>query len=303
MRYGGRRSSDRKSLLNMTPMFPPPLPPVLPQTSLLAALGKRLAKQPQAILSGAVNYYPGPSGSPATANDIPMAYVAQETAFFSNLTVWETVLLSARLRCDASDDSVAEQAHALIKRLGLAECMHTRVGGDTGGRMVPGISGGEKRRLSIACELAGSNMDQATILIADEPTSGLDAFQADLVVAKLKELASLTGSIVMCSLHQPRSASMHRVDDLLLMVPGGRVAYHGPMSSCLEHFRRLGHVCPAHHSPAEFLVDLVSVDNSSEDTRQASEQRILRIVSSWRDRSDGVKSEEPQVGPLTELFG
>ena len=238
------------------------------QTSLLTAIARRMRKQPGATLSGHLNYRRESGETPMCA-DVPLAYVAQETAFFSNLTVWETVLFAAKLRAeggaagDGSDPSA--DAHNLLSRLGLLDCMHTRVGGDTGGKMVTGISGGEKKRLSIACELAGKSATEPSILVADEPTSGLDAFQADLVVAKLKELAVTTRSIVVCSLHQPRSASMERVDDLMLMAPGGRVAYAGPLDRCVEYFLKLGHACPPQHSLAEFLVDLVSVDNSSNE--------------------------------------
>jgi len=239
-----------------------------------------------AVLSGQLNYRLEGGEIPARAR-VPLGYVAQETAFFSNLTVWETVLLAAKLRSGASDapDYPDTQAYSLLSRLGLLDCMHTRVGGDTGGKMVTGISGGEKKRLSIACELAGKDATEPSILVADEPTSGLDAFQADLMVAKLKELAVTTRSIVICSLHQPRSASMERVDDLLLMAPCGRVAYAAPLAACVDYFLKLGHRCPPQHSLAEFLVDLVSVDNSSDATRQASRERIDLLVKTWAEHS------------------
>lgn len=158
------------------------------QTTLLRVLAGRLAREGGAALGG------GLSTEPAGAAPPEAAFVAQDAAFFSNLTVRETVLLTARLRAGESaggEGAAGAGAEALLARLGLADCADTLVGGDTGGRFVTGISGGERRRLAIACELAGSDGESGGLLVADEPTSGLDSFQADLVVAKLKELAVL----------------------------------------------------------------------------------------------------------------
>uniref|UniRef100_A0A061R5T1 Atp-binding cassette superfamily n=1 Tax=Tetraselmis sp. GSL018 TaxID=582737 RepID=A0A061R5T1_9CHLO len=123
------------------------------KTSLLKLIAKRLPKQRGATVTGHLDFVQPDAAGPA--GEVQVAFVAQDTAFFSNLTVWETVLLSAKLRSEGSDAKVERAAEALLSSLGLTECMHTYVGGDTGGREVAGISGGEKRRLAIACELAG----------------------------------------------------------------------------------------------------------------------------------------------------
>lgn len=67
-----------------------------------------------------------------------------------------------------------ERVEEVIGHLGLGRCAHTKVGGDSGGVMVAGISGGERRRLSIACEII---TDNTAVIMADEPTTGLDSFQ------------------------------------------------------------------------------------------------------------------------------
>ncbi len=85
-----------------------------------------------------------------------------------------------------------------------------------------GLSGGEKKRLSIGCELIGS----PSLIFLDEPTTGLDAFQAQVVVATLKALAQ-AGHTVVTSLHQPRSSIFSLFDDLVLLSEG-RAVYAGP---------------------------------------------------------------------------
>jgi ABC-type multidrug transport system ATPase subunit len=66
-----------------------------------------------------------------------------------------------------------EEVERTIRLLGLFECADTFVGGSSGGIQVSGISGGERKRLAIACETVGSHGDlSGVVVIADEPTSG-----------------------------------------------------------------------------------------------------------------------------------
>ena len=87
----------------------------------------------------------------------------------------ETLSLAAELRLGASQASsqCQEVVKDILKRLGLTNSADTVVG-DAKTR---GLSGGEKKRLSIGCELIGSPL----LLFADEPTTGLDSFQAEKV--------------------------------------------------------------------------------------------------------------------------
>ena len=104
------------------------------------------------------------------------------------------------------------------------------------------------------------------------------------MVDKLAELAHAEGTVVVASLHAPRSASFARCDDLLLMAPAGRVAYCGPADAALTWFASQqggGHSCPPHTNPAEFLIDLVSIDSSSREAEAASRTRIAALVRAW----------------------
>ena len=261
------------------------------KTTLLNILAGRIRRQGTTV-EGEVTYggraFHGDS-------DVPLSYVEQDPRFFSNLTVRETLHLDARLHGgDASD------VDRVIKRLGLVACADTFVGGDTGGKAVRGISGGERRRLAIAAETLclrharrDANLDDEAddhrvdrgsggVILADEPTTGLDAHQADKIVEKLAETAREESAAVVCVLHQPRSAIFERLDDLALLASGGRVAYCGPARDALAHFAALGHPCPVHYNPAEFLIDLVAVDtDGGADAEAADRSRVDELVRAW----------------------
>lgn len=119
-----------------------------------------------------------------------------------------------------------------------------------GNNKVRGVSGGERKRLAIACEL----LSAPSLLFLDEPTSGLDAFQAHAVAASLRALTA-AGHTVVASVHQPRSTVFALFDDLLLLAEG-RVAFHGPARAAVVHFAAVGLVAPPDAAPAEWLIDM-----------------------------------------------
>jgi len=91
---------------------------------------------------------------------------------------------------------------AMLMDVGIYERRFSLVGGQlAGGLSLRGLSGGERRRLSIACGI----VTRPSLLLSDEPTSGLDALSATVVMDTLKRQAN-HGVSVVCSLHQPRAA-------------------------------------------------------------------------------------------------
>lgn len=89
---------------------------------------------------------------------------------FENLTVRETLEYAALLRLPSSmtREQKWNRVDQVIRELGLAKCENTRIGSPD----VRGISGGERKRVSIGIEL----VTQPRLIFLDEPTSGLDAF-------------------------------------------------------------------------------------------------------------------------------
>ena len=247
------------------------------KTTLLSHLGNHLNADSRKV------WVTGEVSSPPHS----VAFVPQDAPFFAKLTVRETLVFIAGLE-DTGRPS-KERVEDVIRRLGLGGCADSVVGGD-GGR---GISGGERRRLAIACELLRAESDGAlTVLIADEPTTGLDSFQADRVVETLVDLARGEGAMVLMCIHQPRSAIFEKLDDVLLLAPGGRTCYAGPASGALAYFAGKGFPCKPNYNPAEFLVDLVSVDTSSKEAERRAWKRIEALHRAWQ--SDSPRSPLPE---------
>ena len=84
----------------------------------------------------------------------------------------------------------------------------------------------------------------------------------------LKDLAG-EGKTVVVAIHQPRSSIFGLFDDLILVSEGGLV-YSGPAAQAVSHFEDQGHECPPNYNPAEFLADLISVDQSTPEASKTS---------------------------------
>mmetsp|Transcript_19242 Transcript_19242/g.58081 ORF Transcript_19242/g.58081 Transcript_19242/m.58081 type:complete len:689 (-) Transcript_19242:421-2487(-) len=243
------------------------------KTTLLTALAGQMAGSGALSLSGEVTL----NGTPQAVADVRQGFVAQEDIFYSQLTVRETLLMAAHLRLPKSMPDSEKEAYVeeLLAKLGLGKAADTIVGD----AKVRGISGGEKKRLSIGCELIAS----PNLVFADEPTSGLDSFQAQRVMQTLKDLAG-EGKTVVASIHQPRSSIFEMFDDLLLLSEGQEV-YCGPAADAATYFERLGHKCPPNYNPAEFFADLISVDTSSPDAELSTRKRIKELVAAAKQHA------------------
>ena len=112
------------------------------------------------------------------------SFVEQEDTFIGSLTVRETLLFAAQLSLPgsvASKRDRSQRVQALLSAFGLEQQAETLVGTP----VRKGISGGQKRRLSVASQLIAA----PKILFLDEPTSGLDLAASFEVVNFLRELA------------------------------------------------------------------------------------------------------------------
>lgn len=212
-----------------------------------------------------------------------VGFVDQEDTMLPTLTVHETILNSALLRLprDMGRAAKEQRVYEVEKELGIHHIRDSLIGSEEGkGR---GISGGEKRRVGIACELVTS----PSILFLDEPTSGLDAFNAFNVVECLVTLAKTYNRTVVFTIHQPRSNIVALFDRLVLLAQG-KTVYSGPFAQCQSYFNDIGYECPPGFNIADYLVDLtmhagntLSIDDGAvhADTQSVGPSSTLAVKS------------------------
>ncbi|XP_022754233.1 ABC transporter G family member 15-like [Durio zibethinus] len=195
-----------------------------------------------------------------------VAYVTQEDVMLGTLTVRETVTYSAHLRLpnELTKEEVKDIVEGTIMEMGLQECADTVIGN----WHLRGISGGEKKRLSIALEI----LTMPKILFLDEPTSGLDSASAFFVVQSLRNIAR-DGRTVISSIHQPSSEVFALFDDLFLL-SGGETVYFGEAKMAVEFFAEAGFPCPSRRNPSDHFLRCINSDFDTVTATLKGSQRL-----------------------------
>ncbi|POM80246.1 ABC transporter-like protein [Phytophthora palmivora] len=180
------------------------------------------------------------------------SYVAQEDSLLGSFTVLETLEMAARLSLPNSvtHQAIVDRVQTVIDEMGLRVCEHTLVG-DV---FRKGISGGQKRRLSIAIEL----LSDPSILLLDEPTSGLDSASTHNVMQFVSKLCAANTTVI-CTIHQPSSLVYDMFTNVVILTAGETV-YFGPREQTIDHFSASGYQCPMYMNPAEYFISLVNSD-------------------------------------------
>jgi ABC-type multidrug transport system ATPase subunit len=259
------------------------------KTSLLNVLAGRVPVSKGATLTGAITVLTRQGKLEISSGRVDMAdlsaYVEQDDALFALSTVTETLMFAAQLRLPKTMPLAKkkERVNQVISELGLLSARDTIIGN----AMVRGVSGGERKRVSIGLEL----LHDPNLVFMDEPTSGLDSFQAANVMNTLKSVA-LKGRTVICSIHQPRS-SIYAMLDSILLLEGGKSVYFGPAGlECENYFAKLGFPLPRAFNPADFFLDVISVDQRSEDAMQSSKARVAKLTDAYAEHEKIYKGAE-----------
>lgn len=214
------------------------------KTTLLTALAGRLSGN----LSGSIKY----NGNPFSASiKHSIGFVPQDDLFYAHLTVLETLTYAAMLRLPRTltKPEKLEQVEMVINELGLSKCRNICIGG----LLSRGVSGGERKRVSIGHEM----IMNPGLLMLDEPTSGLDSTTAERIVRTLRLLAR-GGRTVVTTIHQP-STRLYMMFDKVLVMSEGSPIYSGDSGRVMEYFESIGYA-PAFNfiNPADFLLDLAT---------------------------------------------
>jgi len=156
--------------------------------------------------------------------------VPQEDVIYQPLTPRRSLGYAAELRFpgDTSREERQGRVGEVIDELQLMETTKERPhpAADT---QAAALSGGEKKRVSIALEL----LTKPSVLFLDEPTSSLDVELKEDVVNSMRDLAKEGRTVVMVT-HD--LDYLDKCDRVLVLVPGGKMAYYGPPDEGLRYF-------------------------------------------------------------------
>jgi ABC transport system ATP-binding/permease protein len=170
-----------------------------------------------------------PTEGAVTLNGVPVAnrltdigYVPQEDIVHRLLDVREALHFAARLRLpeDAAPEEIDEAVERVLDELALEAHAGTRVGS---------LSGGQRRRTGVACELLG----RPGLLFLDEPTTGMDPGLESRMMALFRELADESRGVALVT-HATKNLAL--CDRVVVMARGGGLVFDGPPAAALEFF-------------------------------------------------------------------
>ncbi|XP_043194051.1 ABC transporter G family member 21-like [Amphibalanus amphitrite] len=214
-----------------------------------------------------------------------ICYVLQEDIFFAHLTLRQTLMYTAQLRLPDRLSHAEKVAHVdhIIDTLDLTRCQHTRIGE----YMKGGLSGGEKKRANIGCEL----LTNPALMLLDEPSTGLDSSATYSLIKNLKEYALKERKTIVLTVHQPSSQVFYMFDKLLLLC-NGQTAYFGEVGNVVNHFNSLGLFIQPHYNPADFVLEQL----------KTTEDKLQKILAAARPNSKSQLSADTPFSSTGSLY-
>ncbi|CAK7891667.1 pleiotropic ABC efflux transporter of multiple drugs Cdr1p [[Candida] anglica] len=226
-----------------------------------------------------------------TMNDIDkhhrgdVIYSAETDVHFPHLSVGDTLEFAARLRTPQNRGNVDRETYAkhmasvYMATYGLSHTRNTKVGND----YVRGVSGGERKRVSIAeVSLSGAN-----IQCWDNATRGLDSATALEFIRALKTSAAILDATPLIAIYQCSQDAYDLFDNVCVLYEGYQIFY-GKADTAKEFFMNMGYDCPQRQTTADFLT---SVTNPSERIVRPGYEKIIprtpkEFEAYWRKSSE-----------------
>ncbi|EPS35460.1 hypothetical protein H072_11135 [Dactylellina haptotyla CBS 200.50] len=215
-----------------------------------------------------------------------VVYNREQDQHFPHLTVGQTLEFaaaartpSARLEGFTRDEWSKMTATLMMSIFGLSHTRNTKVGDD----FVRGVSGGERKRVSLAeMALAG-----APIAAWDNSSRGLDSATALEFIRSLKQSSQYIGVTHAVAIYQA-SQSIYDLFDKVIVLYSGKQIFFGPVGRAKSYFEQMGWACPPRQTTGDFLT---SVTNPSERrAREGYENRVPRTPEEfekyWMDSAD-----------------
>ncbi|KAF2716971.1 hypothetical protein K431DRAFT_316157 [Polychaeton citri CBS 116435] len=172
-------------------------------------------------------------------------YNPEDDVHFATLNVWQTFTFALMNKTKkAAREDIPIIANALMRMFGISHTKYTLVGDD----YTRGVSGGERKRVSIAETLAS----KATVITWDNSTRGLDASTALDYAKSLRIMTDISNRTTLVTLYQAGEGIYEQMDKVLV-IDQGREIYSGPAKEAKQYFIDLGFECPERQTTADFL--------------------------------------------------
>ncbi|XP_070504951.1 ATP-binding cassette sub-family G member 1-like [Chironomus tepperi] len=206
-------------------------------------------------------------------------YITQDDRLQLLLTVYENMKIAADLKLGNNVSLIEKNSRIenILTALGLYDHQFT---------ITERLSGGQKKRLSVALEL----INNPTVLWLDEPTTGLDSYSCTNMIAYLKQLAQ-QGRTVICTIHQP-SAKLFEKFDLVYILAYGKCLYQGHSSKLVPFLQSVSLPCPKFHNPADYAIELASGDYGMDKVKTLSNSIGNGECLSWYENPNRVMKLE-----------
>lgn len=239
------------------------------------------------------------------------AYVPQDDSMFAHLTVEEVMRFHADLKMArpsrVTPAMARKQMEKTLQVFGLSEVRSSFVGDPALGAR--GISGGQRRRLSVARTIACG----ARIMFCDEPTSGLSATDAEQLMRYMRLLSHKYSVLIITSIHQPRREVARLFDELILLTSNpGRAVYQGPLDRLTGFMAEvIGHPIPVQVNPTDFCMDLITPGTKSardQDFIKYYDEKQQEIINArveeelWKERQTTIEILQAVREPM-RVFG
>jgi ATP-binding cassette subfamily G (WHITE) protein 2 (SNQ2) len=172
-------------------------------------------------------------------------YNPEDDSHMANLNVWQTLSFALKNKTKKKEKGdIPVILDALLKIFGISHTKYTPVGDE----YVRGVSGGERKRVSIAETLA----TKSTVVCWDNSTRGLDASTALDYAKSLRIMTDISNRTTFVTLYQA-GEGIYEVMDKVIVIDQGHCIYQGPAKEARQYFIDLGFHCPERQTTADFL--------------------------------------------------
>ncbi|OBR15190.1 ABC-2 type transporter [Colletotrichum higginsianum IMI 349063] len=177
-----------------------------------------------------------------------VVYCEEDDRHFPSLTVWQTLWFALKTKTRKREQwTIPPILDSLLQMFGIEHTKNTLVGDEH----TRGVSGGERKRVSLAETLA----TRASVVCWDNSTRGLDASTALSFAKSLRVYTDVSGRTTLVTLYQA-GESIYELMDKVLVIDDGRMLFQGPAGEAKKYFEDLGYLCPPRQTTADFLTSI-----------------------------------------------